>query len=128
VGPVAGVCHNYHAHHAHHATAWCGLGIAVLRIAHRLTLQRDEYSQAVMWGCHQAQRLAALHDRATTTGDQATPCVAAGDDAPASRDIVLLGDSGTPLSPLTETTEHQKRSAMVLVALPLAHSAYLWAG
>ena len=36
---------------------------------------------------------------------------AAGGDAPASRDIVEPGDSGTPLSPLTETTDSQQRKS-----------------
>ena len=54
--------------------------------------------------------------------------LAAGGDAPASRDIVEHGDSGTPLSRLTETTARQKKSAMVLVALPWAQSAFLRAG
>ena len=70
VGPAAGVCH---CRHACHATASCYLGIAVLRIAHWLNLQRNDRRQAVMCRWHQAQRLAATHDRAATTGDQATP-------------------------------------------------------
>ena len=37
--------------------------------------------------------------------------LATGGDAPASRDMVLPGDSGTPLSPLTETTASQQKSS-----------------
>lgn len=39
--------------------------------------------------------------------------LAAGGDAPASRDIVEPGDSGTPLSPLTETTDLRNTKAVV---------------
>lgn len=37
--------------------------------------------------------------------------LAAGGDAQASRDIVVPGESGTPLSPLTETTASQQKSS-----------------
>lgn len=54
--------------------------------------------------------------------------LAAGGDAPASRDIVELGDSGTPLSPLTETTaSQQKSSGGAWYADPHRDSANPWA-
>lgn len=81
-----------------------------------------------MSGCHQA----------TATGGPTWPrChlsasrprqLAAGGDAPASRGIVEPGDSGTPLSPLTETTTCQKKSSGgAWCADPQRDSAIPWA-
>ena len=54
--------------------------------------------------------------------------LAAGGDALASRDIVVPGDSGTPLSPLTETTDSQQRkSGGAWYADPQRDSAIPWA-
>ena len=54
--------------------------------------------------------------------------LAAGGDAPASRDIVVPGDSGTPLSPLTGTTDSQQRkSGGAWYADPQRDSAIPWA-
>ena len=54
--------------------------------------------------------------------------LAAGGDAPASRDIVVPGDSGTPLSPLTETTDYQQKSSGgAWYADPQRDSAIPWA-
>jgi len=54
--------------------------------------------------------------------------LAAGGDAPASRDIVVPGDSGTPLSQLTETTDYQQKSSGgAWYADPQRDSAIPWA-
>ena len=54
--------------------------------------------------------------------------LAAGGDAPASRDIVVPGESGTPLSRLTETTDSQQRkSGGAWYADPQRDSAVPWA-
>jgi hypothetical protein len=58
------VAGEHYTSHAHHATASWLLGMAVLRRAHWLKLQSIEPGKAVMCRCHQAQRLAASHDRA----------------------------------------------------------------
>ncbi len=54
--------------------------------------------------------------------------LAAGGDAQASRDIVVPGESGTPLSPLAEAAARQKKSSSgVCYADPQRDSAIPWA-
>jgi len=54
--------------------------------------------------------------------------LAAGGDAPASREMVVPGESGNPLSPLAETTTLQQRSSGgAWYADPQRDSAIPWA-
>ena len=121
---AAGANHNCHALHA---TAWWNLGMAVFRRAHRPSLQSIARSKAVMLGCHQAQRLAARHGRAAGNGVQAAQAGRWWRCASEPRHCVF-GDSGTPLSPLAETTDSQQRkSGGAWYADPQRDSAIPWA-
>jgi len=75
-------------------------------------------------------KLTGLQDSIAATGSSAWPCqLAASGVALASRDMVLSGDSGTPLSQLTETTACQlKSSGGAWYADPQRDSAIPWAG